>query len=322
MVSTAYLRKISDEFGLWQHVIDGQISLKDGYSLDDNARALIVCHMLGDDELVQRYFNYLVKAYDQTTGNFIEFYDEHRKPISYYQGVSYDTQGIAKWALAYCVKNKISPEIASEFLRKTKNFDPTVNKHLRPLCYEILAYLEMSDVDAAGELVKGLTSRFDENHKWFEEVLRYANGLLVYVLARYYVDLNSSDEKLLNIITEAADTLDKSSRIGVIPAPHGNREWFKFGDLKRDVYGQQPVDAGFMVLSLAEVYKVTGDSNYAEKALEWMEWFTGNNIFKETLIENDSCADGIDQHGISKNRGAESTILYLWAAFEAEKIKL
>lgn len=322
MVSTAYLKKISDDFGLWQHVVDGQISRKDGYSLDDNARGLFVCHELGDVELVQIYLKYIERSFNEKTGDFIEFFDADRKQISYYEGVSYDTQCLTKWVLAYCVRNNISLEISSKLLGKTKNFDPAINKHIRPLCYEILAYVEMQDFVIAKKLVGDLVSRFIHEHKWFEPGLRYANGLYIYALARYFYESKSGSSELLEIIKNGIEVLDKSSRVGVIPAPHGNREWFNFGDLKRDVYGQQPIDAGFMVLALSEVYKVTQDNQYGKKALEWFEWFSGNNIYKESLVQDDSCADGIDEHGVSRNRGAESTILYLWAAIEAEKVKV
>lgn len=321
MFSTSYLKKISDDFGLWQHVIDGQISLKDGYSLDDNARALIVSHMLDDSELVSVYFEYIKRSFDENRGNFVEFYDDKRQPIDKpVEHSSQDTQSLTRWTLAYCIKNQVHVESALELLAKTKPFDYRNNKSTRPLAYEILFAIEMLDKLYAEDLVTELISRFDKETKWFEKKLTYANGLLIYALAKYYTTFQIESVALKEKIVQSMDMLNRVSKIGDIPAPHGNREWFTFGGNTRDVYGQQPVDAGFMVLSLSEVYSLTKDEKYKLEATKWFDWFNGNNIFKQSMVQDNACSDGIDENGPSKNCGAESAILYLWAAIEFDKL--
>lgn len=323
MVDTSYLRKISDDFGLWQHVIAGEISRKDGYSLDDNLRALLVAHKLGDSELVSTYFDYIEKSFNHESNMFIEFFDEHRNPINTeHINPSHDTQSMSRFILAYCIRNDIETERAKLLLSKTKGFDFQTEPHLRPIAYEILMTIEDDSQKEYGmKLLEIFGSRFDANTKWFEKKLTYANALIVYAIASFYNHYKLNNSEVKAMLEQSLEILDFESRIGVIPAPPGNREWFQFGDNRKDVYGQQPVDAGFMVLANIKLFKITDDIKYQKKAEDWYKWFIGNNIFQASLVEGSSCADGIDVRGISKNRGAESTIIYLWASIEFDKFK-
>lgn len=323
MLSTSYLRKISDDFGLWQHVIDGQISLKDGYSLDDNARGLMVSHMLGDNGLVTTYFEYIKKSFDDDTKMFIEFFDENHVPVEKPNNdISHDTQSLTRWILGYCIKNNIFKDEASALLGKTLPFDNAKHKHLRPMAYELLLSCETGELDTYSKsILQDFVDRFNPSTKWFEHRLTYANALIPFVLAKVVNKFNLNDDDLKQIVVSSFDNLDRLSRIGVIPAPHGNTEWFRFDNNLRDIYGQQPIDASYMVLAALQIYEMTGDEKYLSVASDWSGWFTGNNIFKATLVQENNCADGIDTSGISKNFGAESTIMYLWSGIEYSNLK-
>ena len=150
---------------------------------------------------------------------------------------------------------------------------------------------------------------------WFEDRLTYANAAIPLALLRYKRTFGGSaatDAKL----RKSLDTLEEYSRIGVIPAPVGNRIWQRVGAVERDIYGQQPIDAGFMVLALVEAYHAFGDQAYLTQAQDWMEWFRGNNIYKASLInDRHACGDGLYAlpRGVCDNKGAESTIVYLLA---------
>ena len=110
-------------------------------------------------------------------------------------------------------------------------------------------------------------------------------------------------------------------RIGKIPAPIGNRKRHEISGNANNHFGQQPIDAAFMVLMLTLAFKYFKNSEYLREAKDWMDWFYGNNICHTSLVTpENACADGIDENCISQNFGAESTIMYLWARHEYETI--
>jgi hypothetical protein len=225
---------------------------------------------------------------------------------------SYDAAALAVLALCFAISCKFEINACKKILNKInfKIFEGT--EHIRGFSYLVIAnsMFPLPHLEKYHELV---LPKFNENN-WFEEKMTYANAIIPLALLEYYS--NHLHEKAIEkIIKTSIDTLEIHMRIGIIPAPIGNREHYIIGTLKKDVYGQQPIDAGFMVILMCRAYILFKEDIYLQKASEWMNWFYGNNIFKESLIREDSaCCDGIDAHGLSKNYGSESTIIYLWAS--------
>lgn len=65
-----------------------------------------------------------------------------------------------------------------------------------------------------------------------------------------------------------------------------------------------------VALGLTEMYRCTGAERYRRLALQAIEWFSGRNDAGSRLYDAPTglCADGIDGHIVSPNRGAESSI--------------
>ncbi len=312
MHKLTYLRWLTDDFGIWQHTNGDEIYREMGYALDDSSRALIVFMQCGDDKKAKVCLDYLQKS--QTPKGFVGFFDGERQPLS--DTSSDDAYALAIWALAEAVKHKFHSKQATAILEKTNDKALIEKGYLRTLAYLLLAYSALKDKKRAQPIADAIMKRFDKNIGWYEDRFTYANAAIPLALLRYRQAFKIKDKQFDEALRQSIDVLEDHCRIGVIPAPIGNRIWQKVGAIERDVYGQQPIDPGFMVLMFVEAYYAYGDENYKNNAKDWLEWFHGYNIYKASLIDaRNACADGLyaSPRGVCKNKGAESTIMYLLA---------
>ena len=72
---------------------------------------------------------------------------------------------------------------------------------------------------------------------------------------------------------------------------------------------------------------ISRDPHYDALAELAGDWYFGRNSFGALLVTNGGCRDGIDDHGISTNMGAESTLAYLSSAIalaepRAERLRI
>ena len=307
--STNYLKKLTNDFGVWQHATKNEINKSEGYALDDSARALIVFLLYKDIDNAKICLNYI--EHSLANGNVTHFYNEYKEPVNNTSS-SDDAMALGILSLSFAINKKFQVKRCKQILSK---FDSSLFiqiKYIRPLSYLIMAnsFFNFFEVEL---LIAKITMGFGDN-RWFEDRLTYANPVIPLALLEYY-STNPLKDNIKTIVQSSIETLEKHMRIGVIPAPVGNREWHILGDIRKDIYGQQPIDAGFMVIMLCRAFEILKNPIYVQKAQEWMEWFYGNNIYKQSLIRKDfACSDGIDEHGLSTNCGAESVIMYLWAS--------
>jgi len=313
---TFYLEKITDDFGVWQHSKYKKIDREHGYALDDAARGLIVFLLFEKKNKALVCLNYILKSI--LDREFYGFFDQDRNGKKY--PCSTDAKALALMALGFAKSSNFEENIVNQILNKVNESDIFELEHIRSKAYLLIQKCYLKDKSSAEELAKSILKVYKSDIKWFEESLTYANAAKIFAL---YLYLNTfrKDQLVVELLEEATQMLDTNMRIGIIPAPIGNREWHKIGNKSRDIYGQQPIDSAFMVLALLEGFRFTKKPEYLNKAGEWMNWFYGNNIFKKSLINiENACSDGIDLKGISENFGAESTIMYLWADYEFESI--
>jgi len=305
------LRWLTDDFGIWQHTKGDEIDWKMGYALDDSARGLIVYLLFGDQERAKVCLDYLVAS--KVPKGYVGFFDERRKPLD--EQSSHDAHALALWALAAAVEHDFYPEEARALIAETDVTEQIEQGYLRTLAYLLLAYCALGDKQQASKVAKKLWTAYQPRLGWFEERLTYANAALPWALIRYYRTFGGTKQQAERLKKTLA-TLEEYCRIGVIPAPVGNRIWQRIGAVERDIYGQQPIDPGFMVLALVEAYETFQEPAYLQQAREWLEWFHGNNIYQTSLIsDKNACGDGLYAlpRGVCNNKGAESTIMYVMA---------
>lgn len=325
-----FIKRLTTGTGILQHTKYAVPNRSEGYSSDDNARALILT--VKDDQLFEKHqalnlaINYLAYlTHSKTSDNY--FYTYQSFDHQFKEETSEDAFGRAVWALGFTIQVNPRWDITSgaEFLFNQIKANFLKITYPKAIAYTLLGCLyfqgSASKNDYIEEVCQKLADRIallyeknsSSNWAWFEEYLTYDNGLFPYVLFKCYRYFKK--DYYLRIAVEALGFLESQSRIDNKPSPIGSSGFFKRGG-KRALWDQQPIDACSLVLANAEAYRVLKRENYKQSALEWFSWFHGFNLKGANLFDKDNggCFDGLGSEGVNQNQGAESTIAY-WLAY-------
>ncbi len=326
--SLAHIKRLTDDTGIIQHAKFGIPNLKEGYCLDDNARALLMVLMaykqkkdslaLDLSPIYLSYINYMQNK-DGTFRNFLSFNRNFLDEVG-----SEDSFGRTIWALGYLLGN--APNDAyyqtgkSIFFNASDNFEKL--QSVRGIANTIVGisyYLKSNPNDVQmiqrlRNLTNKLIMQYEINNspdwKWFEPILSYDNGMLPLALLHSAEILN--DEKITEVAIETMNFLTgitlKDGYLTLI----GNEKWYTKGG-ERSMFAQQPLDALAMVLMFHQAFHLTNDKEYLNKLFTCFMWFLGENDIRMSLFdfETKGCCDGIENYGINRNQGAESSLAYL-----------
>lgn len=323
-----HIRRMTDDTGIIQHAKFGIPNLKEGYCLDDNARALLMVLMAYKQmklplalELLPIYLSYIhyMQNEDGTFRNFLSF----RRDFLDTQG-SEDSFGRTIWALGYLLGN--APNDAYFQSGREIFFDAVPNfeklKSVRSIANTIIGasyYLQSSPNDEAiREILKMLAYKLvhqykenkTENWFWFEGLLTYDNAILPLSLLHAAGILNDENIRstALGSMQFLSDITLKDGSLSLV----GNENWY-MRDGESSTYGQQPLDALAMVLMFHQAFHLTKDKAYLNKLYSSFMWFLGENDMRMCLydFETKGCCDGLESYGVNRNQGAESTLAYL-----------
>lgn len=325
-----FIKRLTTQTGILQHTKYAVPNRSEGYSTDDNARALILA--VKDYQLFNKhqalnlalvYLAFLNHA--KTKDNF--FYTYQSFDHQFKEETSEDAFGRAVWALGYAIQANPRWDLVSgaEFLFNQIKVNFLKIRAPKALAYTLLGCLYFQQSTSKNdyintvcqELADKLVALYEKNAvvewAWFEPALTYNNGLFPYVMFKSHSYFKK--DAYLRIGVESLGFLESQSRIEGKPSPVGSEGFFTRGG-KRALWDQQPIDACGMVLAHTEAYRVLERENYKESALDWFSWFHGNNLKGVKLFnsENGGCFDGLGPKGVNQNQGAESTIAY-WLAY-------
>ncbi len=329
-----HLVRLTDNFGVLHHAKYSKPEKRYGYSLDDNARALIVAaksYILNPNPgvilLMTTYLRF-IKFAQRPTGSFSNIINSKGQKDG---STDEDVQGRALWALGYVVSESNLPKE----IRKAA--DPLFQKALKNLSLiespratafamtGLYHYLKRSPKKKLRTVFEKLAKReldLYRNHaspewQWPEDNLTYSNSKLPEALF-YAYDLTKRKEYL----HAAQATLKFLTNVTFGPhyyMPIGQNGWY-FRYNTRAYYDQQPEDAASMVETKIAAYKITKDKRYLEDAFKAFQWFLGKNHLGQ-MVYNEvtgGCYDGVGREAINLNQGAESTISYLLARLAVE----
>jgi glycosyltransferase involved in cell wall biosynthesis len=323
-----HIKRMTDSTGLIQHAKFGIPNLKEGYCLDDNARALLMVMMsykqkkhLQAVELLPIYLSYIhyMQNEDGTFRNFLSFNRNFLDEIG-----SEDSFGRTIWALGYLLStspNDQHYEYGKEiFLRAAPNFDKL--HYVRGIANTMIGigyYLQGNTTDRemkdqlrrlADKLVAEYKAHSTTEWKWYEPMLTYDNAVLP--LAMLHAGEILEEHSMMNIAMESLDFLSgitlKNGYLSVI----GNEKWFT-KDCAQSMFAQQPIDVMMMALMFQKAFMLTKDETYADRLNTSFMWFLGENDLQLQVYdpETKGCRDGLEHYGVNKNQGAESTLAYL-----------
>ncbi|GAA4921583.1 glycosyltransferase family 4 protein [Mucilaginibacter defluvii] len=326
--SLAHILRLTDDTGIVQHAKYGIPNLKEGYCLDDNARALIMAIMAYQRNKSQEAFDLLPVYlsyihYMQTDdGNFRNFLSFDRRYLD--EIGSEDSFGRTIWALGHligCAASNSYREFALELFQKSfphfKNL-----RYLRGMANTIIGislYLQAVPTDEGmvqelNRLTQPLVDAFNDSAtddwQWFEEGMTYDNAILP--LALLHSCEITGNEEVRQIALKSMAFLDKLTLSNGYLSPVGNDGWYYRGGTF-PVYDQQAIETMAMVLMHFQAYKIFRTPEYIEKMFLSYKWFLGENTLRAPLYdyETKGCCDGLLPTGINRNQGAESTLAYM-----------
>ncbi|MDI6600153.1 MAG: hypothetical protein QME46_00025 [Thermoanaerobacteraceae bacterium] len=323
-VSYKYLKKLTDNTGILQFAKYDEPLKESGYTVDDNARALLVAVNMDEtkrERFTNTYITFLMSAQRQD-GSFINL----KVGNTFLPTIdSEDSIGRAFMACCYILgDSRVSDNVkkmSGEIVESALPLIPKI-KSLRAVSYILMGlitlitsgYNHRTIYKLAGDIAQYLKKNYRENKtdtwKWFEEWLTYCNAVLPHSLFSYYTI--SSDRDSLNIAEESlgflTDSLFKNGYLSIV----GNRGWWQ---RNRDIppFDQQPVDAASIVLACLEGYLATRKREYLAKATLSYEWYWGKNIHRLNLYNENSggCHDALVPDGLNMNQGAEAIVTFL-----------
>ncbi len=334
-INLKHLHTLTDEFGLFQFAREAVPNKDFGYTLDDNARALIVCSLLLQqkrskevEDLAEIYFSFIKKC-QLPDGSFINYIGHNKVETEQNTRENLeDAQSRAMWALSVVIANKkLSSKMREQaqqiFLLTLKNGGKPQSLRARAFIIKSYAIAQEHLSNEREELVNHikehadvLISSLQENsHKswrWFEQHLTYNNAILPEALL--IAGSIIKNEIYTHSGIQSLQFLIKKTFSSNLYRPIGHSRWYK--NLKeRSQYDQQPEDPSSMILALVTAYKNTHNEEYKNLAIKCFSWFLGYNTLNKSLYDAESggCYDGLHADRVNLNQGAESLISYLMA---------
>jgi glycosyltransferase involved in cell wall biosynthesis len=329
-----HLRHMTDETGMLQHAIFTVPNYREGYTTDDNARALMVSALLealgsGEAlELASRYLAFIWYAFNPEAGRFRNFMDYQRHWLE--DGGSDDSHGRALWALGTVLGRSNAPALQSMAGRVFEQALPAILETTSPRAWAfaligIHEYLQRfagdrraSQVreDLAGRLLTLYQHHRTDEWCWFEPGLTYCNAALPHALLMCGQSIPSS--AMTEVGLESLDWLTAVQRgdAGHF-VPIGSNGFYEcHGERAR--FDQQPVEAQAMVSACLEAYQLTGDKRWRKEARRAFEWFLGRNDLNLPIYDptTGGCRDGLHPDRANENQGAESTLAFLQSLLE------
>lgn len=332
-INLSHVKNMTTDFGMIQFSKINKPDINSGYTLDDNARAMIVAcrhYELSRDEsdldLISTYLK-LIKFCQQPDGSFLNYINQNKEFVQQnYETNLEDSNGRAIWALGYLLSIKaILPQQFSDEAESVieKSLPLIENIHSTRAMGFIIKGLHYQNSEINIPLLKKLANRLvkmyqHEKHKdwhWFESYLTYGNGVLPEALLCAWI--TTKDEMYKQVADESFKfLLSKIFSKGSIKVI-SNKGWLQKETVKspESIGGEQPIDVAYTILTLSTFYQVFKDEKYLQMMRSAFNWFLGKNHLHQIIYNpaTGGCYDGLEEKNVNLNQGAESTVSYLMA---------
>jgi glycosyltransferase involved in cell wall biosynthesis len=342
-VKIDHLRRMTDDTGIFQHAVFAVPNQHEGYTTDDNARALIATIMVeklgvaGDvnaKPLASRYLAFLWLAFSSANGRFRNFlsYERHWQES---EG-SEDSHGRALWALGTAINQAVDESLRGLAGRLFELALPAAMTFTSPRAWAfslfgIQQYLDRFSGDRSAQKQRdSLADRLlniyratrTKDWNWFEDSLAYSNARLPQALL--LAGSRTSNQEWISAGIESLEWLAAQQRCNMNGhfVPIGSQGFYrKAGEKAR--FDQQPIEAGATVSACLETYRATGDNHWRTQAWSAFNWFLGDNDLKVALYDaaTGGCRDGLHPDRANENQGAESTLSFLMALAEMRQFQ-
>jgi glycosyltransferase involved in cell wall biosynthesis len=341
-LNTGHLLTMTDDTGMLQHAIFTVPNTREGYTTDDNARALVVSMQLDEiaaygsktehRNLSRRYLAFLWLAFNSDSGRFRNFLGYDRKWLE--KIGSEDSHGRALWAVGSVLGHSQDAGLRGAAGRLFEAAVLAVAKFSSPRAWAfsilgLQAYLDWFPGDrriqgirnALGNRLLDIYERSrSEGWNWFEKSLSYSNARLAQALI--LAGWRSENERMVAAGIEALEWLVAAQHCGdkEVFVPIGSNGFYNEGREKAR-FDQQPVEACATVSACLEAYKLTREERWLEEARRVFSWFLGRNDLLVPLYDpaTGGCRDGLHPDRVNANQGAESTLSFLMALLDMQR---
>lgn len=335
-----HIKKMTTDFGILQFSKFSQPDPESGYTLDDNARALINMVLYNKAfpnkenlKLANIYLNF-IEGIQRQDGWFDNYKDYNNQLTKQNAEVNLeDANGRALWSLGTVIYHRQNLPLEM-ICRSVKCWDKAIKnitniKSPRAIAYTLkglyLYYETYKDEEIknhieklADELLYHYNINSAEDWCWYEDYMTYANNVLPEAMMYSYLVTKKSKYKKIAIITFdfLLSHYFMKGQLKVI----SNRGWFNKQN-ERIFYGEQPIEVATTIIALDLFYQVTQNKKYKDQLKLAFIWFLGNNHLKQIMYnpENGASYDGLEDKHININQGAESTLCFFKARLIMEK---
>jgi glycosyltransferase involved in cell wall biosynthesis len=343
-IQLRHIKKLTTDLGIIQFSKISIPDLDSGYTLDDNARALIAfClhYKLTKDKddlpYILIYLDFIERC-QKPKGDFINYVDqENREHVEQNAEVNLeDSNARAIWALGTVVSNAaILPEAISKkaskcllnSLKWAENIQSprSIGFATKGLYLYHTAVPNLYVAAIINKLNAKLLSNYEihasSDWKWFENSMTYGNGVLPESMLYAYLVTNKPIYK--KVAMDSLDFLMSKMFINKKFKVISNNGWLH-RDSEPKEYGEQPIDVSYTIQTLNSFYKAFNIPEYKYKMKIAFDWFLGKNHLNQIMYNPVSGGgyDGLEKENVNLNQGAESTVCYLTARLLMENLKL
>lgn len=331
-INLKHVFNMTTNLGIVQFAKFSTPDLESGYTLDDNARALIATahyyQITGDKRLlglIYTYFNF-IKFCFQSDGSFLNYVTkEGAFSTQNLDDNLEDSNGRAIWALGYVASLKgILP---NELVLGAGNmmneaiplfagvYSPRAIAFAIKGLYEQNSEVTLNWINHLGErLYRMYQTNKSTNWLWFEDYLTYGNSLLPEALLLAYtrtgrIEYRHAAKESFHFLLGKIFVNDQLKVVS-------NRGWM----LKNQVQttfsgGEQPIDVAYTIIALNKFFLAFDLDEYKKKMINAFNWFLGANHLNQIVYNpvTGGCYDGVEEKNVNLNQGAESTVSYLLA---------
>jgi hypothetical protein len=345
VLNIGHMLAMTDDTGILQHAIYSVPNSCEGYTTDDNARALVVSALLDErpthsarkelSPLSHRYLAFLWLAFGTDSGRFRNFLGYDRRWLE--DIGSEDSHGRALWAVGTVLGHSRNAGLRGAAGRLFEAAVPAALAFTSPRAWAFCilgmqAYLDWFPGDRAiqgarNSLANRLLDIYERCHsdtwRWFERSLSYSNARLsqALILAGWRSDNQRMIEAGMDSLKWLVAEQHRDDK--EISVPIGSNGFFIEGNEKAR-FDQQPVEACATVSACLEVHRLTEEHYWLEEAQRVFRWFLGKNDLRSPLYDatTGGCRDGLHPDRINENQGAESTLSFLMALLEMRKAEV
>ncbi|WP_456311952.1 glycosyltransferase [Pseudomonas shirazensis] len=343
-IQLAHAKRMTTDLGIIQFSKISIPDLESGYTLDDNARALVAFCMhykltQDKDDLpyILIYLDFIERC-QKPKGNFMNYVDQHnREHIEQNAEVNLeDSNARGIWALGTVVSiGNILPDSitkkASKCLLNSLKWAESIQSP-RSIGFATKGlYLYHSAVPNlyVAAIINKLNAKLLSNYeisstkdwKWFENYMTYGNGILPESMLYAYLVTNKPIYK--KVALESLDFLISKTYKGDNFKVISNNGWYH-KDSEPAEYGEQPIDVSYMIQTLNSFYNAFKEPEYKQKMKIAFNWFLGKNHLNQIMYNPVSGGgyDGLEKNNVNLNQGSESTVCFLTARLIMENLKL